>query len=97
VGPPISPGSQGYQDRPQRFAVSRKCVVTRDGGSRVDLSVNQSGSLQFSEAIGQHAISKARDGPFQFAEASWPLQQEKQKLERPPFGQNLQLLCEVLR
>jgi len=29
--------------------------------------------------------------------ASWPLQQEKQKLERPPLGQHLQLPCEVFR
>lgn len=53
--------------------------------------------MQFSEAVGQHAIGKARDGPFQFAEAIWPLQQEKQKLEGSPLGQHLQLPCEVHR
>jgi hypothetical protein len=53
--------------------------------------------LQFSEAIGHHAIGKARDGTFEFAEPSWPLQQEKQKLKHPPLGQHLQLPCEVLR
>jgi hypothetical protein len=52
-------------------------------------------SLQSSEAIGHHAIGKARDGTFEFAEAGWPLQQEKQKLEHPPLGQHLQLSREV--
>jgi hypothetical protein len=53
--------------------------------------------LQFSESIGHHAIGKARDGTFELAEAGWPLQQEKQKLEHPPLGQHLQLPREVLR
>jgi hypothetical protein len=39
----------------------------------VDLSVNQSGVSQFSEAISHHAIGKAGNGAFEFAEASWPL------------------------
>jgi hypothetical protein len=91
AGAPISPGSQGREDRPQRFTVSCECVVAPDRRSRVDLSVHEPGVLQFSEAVGQHPIGKARDGPFEFAEASWTLQQEKQKLEHPPLGQHLQL------
>jgi len=91
------PRIAGFKDRPQRFAVSRECIAARNRGSRVDLSVNQAGILQFSWAIGHYAIGKARDSTFEFAEASWPLQQEKQKLERPPLGQHLQLPCEVFR
>lgn len=53
--------------------------------------------MQFSEAIGHHAIGKAGDGTSEFAEASWPLQQEKQKLGRPALGQHLQLPSEMLR
>jgi hypothetical protein len=53
--------------------------------------------LQFSEAVGHHAIGKAGHGTFELAEAGWPLQQEKQELEGPALGQHLQLPCEVLR
>jgi hypothetical protein len=93
----IRPGPQGSKDRPERFTVTRERVDARNRGSRVDLPVNQSGVLQFPETVGHHTVGKAGHGTFEFAEASWPLQQEKQKLERPPLGQHLQLPCEVLR
>jgi hypothetical protein len=34
------------------------------------LSIHESGVLQFSEVIGQHAIGEARNGTLEFAEAS---------------------------
>ena len=61
------------------------------------MSVNESGVLQFPKTVGHHAVGEAGDGTFEFAEAGWPLSQEKQKLERPPLAQHLQLPCEVLR
>jgi hypothetical protein len=61
------------------------------------LSVNESGVLQFPKTVGHHAVGEAGDGTFELAEAGWPLSQEKQKLERPPLAQHLQLPCEVLR
>jgi len=96
-GAPISPGPQESEHGPERFAVSRERVDARNGWSWVDLSVNEPSVLQFPKTVGHHAVGKAGDGTFEFAEAGWPLQQEKQKLERPPLAQHLQLPCEVLR
>jgi hypothetical protein len=61
------------------------------------LPIDESGVLQFPETVRHHAVGKAGHGTFEFAEAGWPLQQEKQELERPPLGQHLQLPREVLR
>jgi hypothetical protein len=97
AGAPIGPRAQGFQDRAERLAISRERVDARNRGSWVDLPVDQSSILQFPETVRHHAIGKAGDGTFQFIEASWPLQQEKQNLERPPLGQHLELACEVLR
>jgi hypothetical protein len=91
-GAPIGPGPQGFKDRPQRFTVSRECVNARNRWSWVDLSVNESSVPEFPETVGHHAVGEPGDGTFEFAEASWPLQQEKQKLERPPLGQHLSRL-----
>jgi hypothetical protein len=81
----------------EALTVSRKRVDARNWWSWVDLSANKSSVPEFPETVGQHAVREAGDGTFEFAEASWPLQQEKQKLECPPLGQHLQLPCEILR
>jgi hypothetical protein len=50
------------------------------------VAIDESSVLQLTKAIGHHPVGEAGHGALKFAEASWPLEQHKQELQRPALG-----------